>query len=161
MSDFIGIDIKGIDELSAKFDKLPPAVQDSVVDDVTEYMLNVLREYPPQKSVSRKQAYGRTFQSRRQQRWFFANLNAGKISVPHKRTQGVRRDWRQIDKGADSIIVNENPGALWTMDNQQQARLNALVGWKKVGDVLRERQREILRKAEGAIKKGMHKAGFK
>ncbi len=76
-NDFIAIDIVGLPELQAKLAKLPPEAQNAIVDDVSEYFLNVLREYPPQKSITRKAAYGVSFFSDKQRRFFFAALKSG------------------------------------------------------------------------------------
>lgn len=160
MADFIGLDIQGLPELRAKLKDAPPHIQDAVVEEVADYMLEVLRQYPPQRRVTRKAAYGRTFQSARQRRWFFAALNAGEINVPYRRTQGLRNAWRKVGKGRDLIIANENEGAVWTMDDERQARLNTLVGWKKIGDLVRERSKQIERKADAGLKKGLRKAGL-
>jgi len=160
MPDFVGIDVKGIPELQRALAKAPGFVQDAVTEDVADYMLNVLREYPPQKRVTRRQAYGRTFQSMRQQRWFFWALKNGVIRVPYQRTQAVRRGWKKVGSGRELIIANEEEGAFWTMDDYGQARLNKLVGWKKVGDIIRERASQIQRKAEAGVKRGLRKAGL-
>lgn len=87
--DFIGIDVQGIEETRAMLRKLPPEVQSAVVADVTKFLLNVFKSYPPQKYVSRAEAYPDAFTetgvgpgwfSDKQRRWFFANL--GDMNLP-------------------------------------------------------------------------------
>jgi hypothetical protein len=161
VSDFVGVDVRGLKELQQKLSRAPGFIQDAVTEDVADYMIEVFRQQPPPRHVSRRAAYGRTFQSRRQQAWFFWALNAGIISVPYRRTQATRRGWKKVGSGRELIIANESEGAVWTMDDQKQARLNALVGWKKVGDHIRERSRQIVRRAEAALAKGLRKAGIR
>ena len=160
MSDFIGIDISGIPELEKKLKLLPDAVQDAIVDEVSEYLLDVLKIYPPPKYVTRKAAYGKSFFTRRQQRWFFWALNNGYIRVPYHRTQGLRKAWRIIDSGRNSIIVNETQAALYTMDDEKQSRHEMLVGWKIISEILRERRNQIIRRAEAGARKAIKKLGL-
>ena len=54
----IGIDVRGLKELGSLFQKAPDAVQDAINVAVGDYLVNVLRSYPPQQYVSRKAAYG-------------------------------------------------------------------------------------------------------
>lgn len=155
----VGLEIKGLAELDAKLAKLPRFAVDAAADEAAKYMLEVLKEQPPPKYVSRKAAYGRTFQSDRQRRWFFANEMQNKI--PYRRTQALHDGWKIVGSGASLIIANEEEAAVWTMDDRQQARQPAMVGWKKVGTIFRERMRQVIRHAEAGIKKAMRKAGIK
>jgi hypothetical protein len=161
LSDFIGIDVLGDTELRGKLARLAPCVQDAVADEVGPYLLHVLQTYPPPHHVSRKAAYGKSFQTARQRKWFFWALDNGLINVPYHRTQGLRNAWKRIGSGREQILVNESEAAIWTMDDQRQARLNKLVGWQTIGLILRERASEIRRKGEAGMKKGIRKAGFK
>jgi len=94
--DFIAIDIEGLEPLVKGLDKLPQNIQDAAGDDVAKYLVNVLKKYPPPKRVTRKAAYGTTFFSDNQRKFFFAALRSGAISVPYRRTQAFARGWRQI-----------------------------------------------------------------
>ena len=48
----IGIDVSGLKELRELALKLPDAVQDAINVAVGDYLVNVLRAYPPQQYVS-------------------------------------------------------------------------------------------------------------
>jgi hypothetical protein len=157
MSDFVGIDVQGIEDVKKLMKNLPPAVQDQVVDDVSEYMLKVMRLNPPEKRVKRKTAYGVTFFTERQRRFFFAALRDGRINVPYNRTQGQSRGWKIIGKGKDALVVNETPGVLFTRDNDRQARLNKLVGWKTVAEEISTRAERIMEIANAAVKQALRK----
>jgi hypothetical protein len=62
----------GIDEITSRLRSLPIEYQKEVLDEAQKYAIDVLATYPPQKSVTRKKAYGVSFFSDRQRRWFFA-----------------------------------------------------------------------------------------
>lgn len=114
-----------------------------------------LRSYQPYKYVSRKRAYGQSFQSDKQRRWFFANLKDGKIDpgVPH-RTGKTQRGWqfKPMNKGAGFVIENQEPGAFFTRHETGQARLNALAGWKKTGAILKQVLPSAIKAAQAAVK---------
>lgn len=159
MSDFIAIDVQGIAQLQRLLHDLPPLVRDDVVDDVSRYLINVLHAYPPYKYVSRRQAYGRTFVSDKQRRWFFASLADGSLQIPYRRTQNLSRGWKQVGRGAQSIIANETPYAALMMGDSEQTRHAALIGWRTLEQTLDERADRITEVAEAAAKKAVRKAG--
>lgn len=171
-NDFIGIDIAGLPELLAKLQALPDEMQDQVTEAVATYLINVLRLYPSQRSVTRAQAYpdtppitndGRSvpgFFSMKQLRWFFAALNRGELDVPYKRTQGIARGWQAIGSGRNMIIANEAPGVMFVHDNQLQSRHEALVGWQKINSIISQRSPRLGEVMDGAIKKAIRKTGL-
>ena len=158
--DFIAIDVQGIDELMAKLAQLPDDMKDAISDDVLKYMKDVLQAYPPPKRISRKSAYGQTFFTEKQRRYFFWALNKGIINVPYGRTQDYRKAWEQVGTGYGSILANETPYAVYLQDDQQQSRLSAKIGWKKLGVVIKEHMKGILQIADGAVKKAIRKRGL-
>jgi hypothetical protein len=164
MSDFVGIDIQGLKELHGKFDRLIPACQDSICETVADYLVKQFQLYPPPNhSITRAQAYPETgdgFFSVKQRKWFFWALNSGRINVPYHRTQDMRKAWKKYGSGKNVMVANETQAAVFTMDDERQARFSKLVGWKKTADIIRERHTEIERQASIGLKKGMKKAGF-
>jgi hypothetical protein len=159
MSDFVGVDVSGIPEVQKMLASLPPAVQDAVVEDTADYLLNVLRTNPPEKRVTRKEAYGVTFFSDKQRRFFFAALADGRINVPYQRTQGQSKGWRKIGNGKNAMVVNETPGVIFTRDDERQSRLSKLIGWKTVSEEIRDRADRIKQIIEGAAKRAIKKVG--
>jgi hypothetical protein len=151
-NDFIAIEVQGLKELIAALEKLPPEAQDAAIDEASKYMLNVLRAYPPQKYVSRQSAYGKTFFSDKQRRFFFAALKDGRIGVPYSRTQSLSKGWKILDKGKDAMLVNESPHADLVMGDNQ-SRHAAKIGWKKHTQQLQERKARIIEVANAAVKK--------
>lgn len=161
MSDFVGVEVQGLDEFEAKLKKLPVEVQDFVVDDVSKYYINVFKaEQPPQNYVTRKAAYGVTFFTARQRRWFFAALREGLIDVPYKRTQALRNAWRQVGEGARSFIANDRPGAPFVVGDETQSRHEKLVGWFRAGELMEKRLPRALKIADAAVKKAIRKLGL-
>lgn len=166
MSDFIGIDVNEVLRSSkvvqAQLASVAPAVLDGVVDGVSEYLLSVFKLYPPPNhNITRKQAYGVTFFTAKQRRWFFWALNSGILRLPYRRTQGMRNAWRQEGKGAKSILVNETQAAVYTMGDNTQARFSKLVGWKTLEQIVTERRKQIearaLAEANKAIRRKLPK----
>lgn len=153
---FVAVEVQGLAELQAKLKQLPIEAQDMVVDDLNKYYLNVFRGYPPKNYVTRKAAYGVTFFTEKQRRWFFANLNEGNIDVPYVRTQQLSKGWRQVGSGRTSFLANERAGAPYVVGDDQ-SRHEAMVGWKKAVDVIKERMSKALQVADGAVKKAIRK----
>jgi hypothetical protein len=158
MSDFVGIDVQGIDQVDKLLKSIPPDAQDAVVDDVSQYMVRSLRLNPPEKRVKRKAAYGETFFTDKQRRFFFAALADGRINVPYDRTQQQSNGWEIIGKGKNAIVANQVPSVIFTRDNERQSRLSKLIGWKTVGDEIKDRMDKILYTANEAVKRVLKKA---
>jgi hypothetical protein len=161
MADFIGFEILGNKDLARKLERFPEPVQDAAIDEVTPYLINQWQLYPPRKRVTRRKAYGRTFDSAKQRRYFFWALNNGIITVPYRRTQRLRKGWRQVGKGRKSIIVNETPYAEYVQGNEdQQARLIKLVGWIPAVEVFEKRADKIDQKLFVGAQKELKKQGL-
>lgn len=114
-----------------------------------------LRHYPPQKYVSRARAGYKT--SPAQIRFFFAtgileNVG-GKIKLNrYKRTFETQKAWQIVGQGTyrPSLV---NSRAYYTMDDKGQARQPALVGWRKVSQVVRDNLKGAINSAASAINK--------
>ena len=160
-NDFIGIDVSGEDVLAAKLKGLPEAAQDEVTDAVSKHLLdNILRIYPPKNYVTRKAAYGQSFQTDRQRKWFFASLADGSLHVPYNRTQNLGKSWRQVGQGRSSFLANEMPGAKFVIGDGTQSRHEKMVGWLTVSQTLQRHSKSIMDKANEAIKKAIKKVGL-
>jgi hypothetical protein len=157
----IRIDLLGVKELNAKLSKLPEEVADTALTDVQDYMLNVLKsDQPTPNYVTRKAAYGQTFQSDKQRRWFFAALGDGRISVPYHRTQALSRGWHKVRSGLFGYIVNNMPGISFVMGERNQSRHEEMVGWKKVSQQIEDRKDKINKIIDAAAKKALRKLGL-
>lgn len=159
VDNLIGIDIQGLEQIERALKSLPPEVVNEASDELSKYLLNILRMYPPKNPVTRKAAYGQTFKSDKQRHWFFANLNEGNISVPYNRTQGLSKSWLVTGSGMKTIITSDTEAARWTMSDDQ-SKHEALVGWKKISTILVERAQKIEDTLAGAAKKAIRKLGL-
>ena len=155
-SDFVGIEIQGLEEIQRAMIKLAPEAIDEGVDEANKYALNVLRTYPPKKYVSRRQAYGVTFFSDRQRRYFFAALGRGEIQVPYRRTQQLSKGWKVVGQGKSSFIANETPYASLVMGGPgEQSRHPAAIGWKSAENVIKERAAQLVEKFNVGVKRAI------
>jgi hypothetical protein len=118
-----------------------------------------MEEYQPYKYVSLQQAYG-GFKSDKQRRYFFAALKDGRIQVPYKRTQTLRRRWQIIGNGRNTIIANETPYAQYVMGDNTQSRMHNLIGWKTLATRLKEHREKLEKVMYAAVKKTIHKLGL-
>ncbi len=109
------------------------------VEEVAGLLKDVLGEYPEQRSVSRRSAFGVTFFSDRQRRWFFAALRSGELSLPYSRTGALRDGWKLEPLGKNEVgLINEVPYAGYVMGKASQSRMMRMIGWKTVESVLKK-----------------------
>jgi len=160
MSNFVGIDVSGIEEIIAKINALPPKAQDEVVQGVNKYLVNVLKAYPPYKHVPFKKAYGKWF-SEKQRRYVMARITEGTITpgMPN-RSQRFSRNWKVVGYGKTSIIANEIPYGPYLVGDTSQARMPKKIGWSKLKDTIKNRMSKIIKIADAAVKKALHKVGL-
>jgi hypothetical protein len=127
----------GLEDVLWRIKSLPAEAQAEIVHDVGVYSLDVLeKKQPKQKYVTRKRAYGKSFFTRKQQRYFFWALKEGIIDVPYKRTGTLGRSW-SVKYGGNSwaTITNSAPYAPF-VQGFDQSRHEKLVGWKKLVDII-------------------------
>ncbi len=130
------IEIQGLEQVISRIKSLPDAAKTEVLTDVSGYALTVLKEEPKPKYISRFAAYGKTFFSDRLRKWFFAALNAGRISVPYHRTGALSAGWKAGVSANEVKFTNAVPYAPFVVGFAFQSRHEKLVGWKKVTDLL-------------------------
>jgi hypothetical protein len=163
MSDFVGVDIRGMEQVAKLLKNLPIEVQNAASDDVADYMLNVERLNPPYQYISRAQAYpnaqaGPGWFSAKQRKYVMAKIRSGEIAPgsPH-RTQTFSRGWRKEDKGVNAFLVNEVPYGIHLKD--PRANHMKLIGWKTIAEDIEKNMNQIMRKAEAAVQKAIRKLG--
>ena len=149
--------VRGLEEFKGYIDSLQRNLRGKATEWVSDWLIGNgsrgLKHYPPYKYVTRKSAYGQTFQSDKQRRYVMARIADGTIDpgAPH-RTGRLQRGWTRIGSGVRTRIVNEEPHALYVMDTQGQARQPAKVGWRKVAEIISTNIRGAVRHAESMIK---------
>ena len=160
--DLILVSADGLKELQAKLARLPDAVADDGVQAGNEYIVTAMQQQPPPNYVTRRAAYGVTFFTERQRRWFFWALNNNVINVPYKRNkrpQGIRNSWRVEGTGRLGFVANDAPGVGWVM-GENQSRHEAMVGWKKASAIIKERTAKIVRRFDAGVKKAIKRLGL-
>src|SRR5512146_3138969 len=138
----ITVKVRGIDELKKFLAELPYGTKREAIEAVTQYHVgneqHGSKHLVHYRYVSRKQAYGQTFQSEKQRRWFFAALRSGELHIPYKRTGATQAGWqyRLTNQGYNATIYNATKGARYAQGDDTQSRHEALVGHRKVSDVI-------------------------
>lgn len=157
----IKIEILNYKEIEAKLNKLPIEAADMCAGEVQDYLLNVMRtDQPSPNYVSRKAAYGQSFQSEKQRRWFFWALDTGAIEVPYHRTQALSKGWHIVNRGVLGYLVNYRKGASYVVGERNQANQPRVVGWKKASQQIEERLAKINKIIDAAAKKAIKKLGL-
>ena len=161
MPEFVDIQVSGIDAVLAKVIMLEsPDAQRSVMRDVAEFMRGKLQRYPAYRYVSRRQAYGQTFVSDKQRRWFFAALRSGELQIPYVRTRTLRNQWVIADApGGDVILRNYTDYAKWVQQGSTQSRMMTLRGWQTEDDVTAQNAAGIARVADESYNRYIKRIG--
>ena len=152
-----GFNIRGIEEIQAFFRKLPRGSLRTGMRAFGEYILGNeqrgLRHQEPYKYVSRKSAYGITFFTEKQRRWFWAN--GGPDMIGNNRTGESANAWTLVEKnnGYKISLQNQTRAAFYTRDDKGQARQPAKVGWRKTSAVVAANTAGAMRAANAAVKK--------
>lgn len=167
----IKVTIVGMDKIEAKLKLLPDAVADAGIEAADNYLLRAIidKETPQPKHVSRAQAYPGSFavtptgkriqgyQSYKQFKFVRALVAAGK--VPYRRTNETRNSWKIEGAGRTAFLTNNSPAAEWVY-SEHQARLNQLVGWRRVSQIIDKYTKNIVAAFDRAVVKGIKKAGL-
>ena len=153
-----------IDRIREKLKALPPAAGDAGVEQASNYLINVLvrKEIPPYKYVSRREAYGRTFQSDKQRRWFFWALRSGKLVIPYRRRSprgGLAASWIITGSGMERKLENRLPAAYWVY-SQNQAKQLGLAGWKRISAILSQYEKNIVASFERGVRSAIARLGL-
>ena len=155
------------ERVQKQLSRLPHAVIPACEMAVANYILNqiITKNVPPEKRVTRKSVYGKSFQSLRQQRWFFWAWRHGMIDVPYQRRGkhgGISTQWHIITEKEKGIILrNDDPAAKYVYGDDTQNKLLGVIGWPKIGPLLEEKARNVggvlKRAADKAIKDSLKK----
>lgn len=164
---WVGISVTDSKAVAEMIKKLPKPIADAVSDSIAEYMIKVYRNYPPYKYVSRKRAFGKTFESEKQRRYFFWALKNGIIRIGNHRTHRLSRGWKQQGSGQKSIIINEVPYSPFVQgDEFIQSRMMGLIGWEQFDEAYENRFAKpglgtAAKVIYGAVRKAIRSVGLK
>lgn len=168
MSDFIGLEVKGVERLTGMFAKLPEAVQDEIVPDLSKYVVDTLKAYSPYRYVSRSSAYGVVsrdgappgYFSWGQFRYVMMMIHKGGISIPYKRTQNLAKNWKVIGNDRNAIVANEAPYAQYVQGDDTQSRHEAGVGWQTMSATIKAHNNTLMKRAIRAANRAAKRLGF-
>lgn len=161
MSDFIGIEVTGLEPMIQGFNRLPDVAQDRAIENVSIVLMESIKQYPQYKHITRKQAYPPTgWQSEKQRRYVMASITDGSIKVPYSRTMGLASAWHTVGKGKSMKIVNSNPAVVYAHSDTQQSRLLGMIGWEKITAFLQKRNALIQKAAEAGVNQAISEVGL-
>lgn len=162
----VNFKVRGIEAVQSFLASVPRGAVRVALEAFTEYVIGNdargLKHNEPYKYVSRKAAYGVTFFTPKQRRFFFWALREGKIDPGSgARTGKTSAAWKAVPSanGYQMKITNDTPGAYYTRDDKGQARQPAKVGWRKVTAVLVANYQGGLRAAVAAVNKYLKEKG--
>ncbi len=146
--------VRGVEEVQAFIKKVPYGAVKIALNAIGEYFLgndiHGLRHYEPYKYVSRKRAYGQTFQSDKQRRWFWAN--GGPDMIGNNRTGATASAWqmKETNSGYGITLENKSEGAKWIWSDKQ-ARQPAMVGHRTAREKIASNMAGAMRHARAAV----------
>jgi len=157
----ISFKIRNLDKVKKYLDSLPRGVTFVALEAISKWLVgdsqSGLRHPEPYKFVTRKSAYGFSFFTDRQRRWFFWALGAGKINPgQNNRTGKSTEAWtytpQEKGKNYSFRLVNDTPGGYWTRSDKYQARQLGKVGWWKIAKVVAKNLPSAIKAARAAVK---------
>lgn len=161
MPDFVDVQVSGIESVLEKLLQIEsPATQRAVMQDVGHYIQGKLKRYPPYQYVSRKSAYGVTFFTDKQRRWFFAALRSGELQIPYPRTRTLRNQWVVADApGGDVVVRNFTPYVKHVQQESTQSRMMQKRGWQTEVQIVRENAAGIAQTANESYNRYIKRIG--
>ena len=156
----VNFKIRNIAAVQSFLRSVPRGVLKVVLEAFTEYIVgndaHGLKHNDPYKYVIRKFAYGVSFFTDKQRRWFFWALRTGQIDPGSgTRTGKTSEAWKAVSSagGYQYKITNDTAGGYYTRDDKGQARQLAKVGWRKVSKVLADNYLGAIRAVVAAVKR--------
>lgn len=150
MSNFIGIDVQGIATIQNRLSKLPQEAKDLGVETANEYIVNIMREYPPKPTAPF------VWSSDKQRKYVMAKIREGGYTG---RTQQLRNAWKTVGEGYKQIVANETPYAQFVQDENQIIG-HTTNGWSTIASNMKAKGSEILKRFDAGVKKAIKKLGL-
>ena len=156
----VSFKIRNVERVKKYLENVPKGTVRVALIAISEWLIgdsqSGLRHPEPYKYVSRKSAYGVSFFTPKQRRWFFWALNEGIIKPgQNNRTGESENAWHFTpqEKGKTYVykLQNDTPGGFWTRDDKRQARQLGKVGWWKVSMVVKKNMTGALKAARVAV----------
>jgi hypothetical protein len=159
----IKISARGIEEFNAFLKDLPKGTIKVGLAALADWMIGApgraLRHMEPYKYVSRKRAYGQTFQSEKQRRWFWAN--GGPDMIGNNRTGATANAWtsKATNSGYGVTLENPSEGAKHIWGDDTQAAQPAAVGHRTAGEKIKSNTKAAIRHMLAAVRAFLGKKG--
>ena len=142
MSD-VTVQVRGIEALQKFLSELPKGSKIAAIKAATEYLIgndsHGLKHLVAYNYVSRTAAYGQPFVSDRQRAYVMAMIHEGKITPgTENRTGALVEGWKYTtsNSGYSARIYNDVKGDPYVQGDESQARQPAMVGHRKMSDVI-------------------------
>lgn len=122
------------------------------------HLKSAMQVYPPQVRLTRKSVYGRSFQSDRQRKWFFAALREGKLQIPYRRTRNLANRWTVTDSNNGLTVEVGNNTAYGPMMQAQaaQGRYAKASGWQTEQQIIDREGPAVVTYVKDAIEKAVN-----
>jgi hypothetical protein len=145
-NEFIAIDISGIPAIQERLKKLPKDAMDAGVETANEYLVNVMKQYPP------KPTSPFVWSSDKQRRYVMAKIREEGYTG---RTQNLRNNWKTVGEGYKQMVANESPYAQFVQGDNQIIG-HASNKWSTIESIIKT-NKEWLKKFEAGVKKALRK----
>lgn len=150
----------GPDELRIKFAEMAdPKGLRALVEAAARQLIGKVKKYPSAKRLSRREVYGTTFKTVKQQRWFFAALRDGRLEIPYVRGQNGKSE----NLGQSwTVEMRDDTTAAWgtqvsyaplMQDPDRQSMYAKAVGWRDVREVSQEEEPALQEVIERGLKR--------
>ena len=150
----ISFKIRNLDKVKKYLASLPRGVTFVALKAISEWLVgdsqSGLKHPEPYKFVTRKSAYGFSFFTDKQRRWFFWALQSTEAWTFTPQEKGKNYSFR---------LVNDTAGGYWTRSDKYQARQLGKVGWWKVAKVVAKNLPSAIKAARVAVKAYLDKKG--
>lgn len=146
--------MRNIEQVQAYIKKVPYGSVKVALKALGEYFLgndrHGLGHYEPYRHVARAKAYGKSFFTEKQRRWFWAN--GGPDMIGNNRTGASASAWRMKETNGGYGITLENPseGARWLWSDKQARQLQ-MVGHRTAAQKIATNIAGALRHAKAAV----------
>jgi len=154
----VSIKVTGIDKIYKKLGAVQGAkFQRALLQAAGKHLKSKVSRYPKRKSVTRKQAFGKPFQSKKQRGWFFASLADGTLELPYKRSGNFGRKWYVRPMAGFKTKVGHPYDYADYIQGAGQSRMMEIIGWKKLEDVAEDERAGMERAAQKIIEYALRK----
>lgn len=158
----IKVEVTGAQALQKSLGRFPHELAGQVATRLEQYFRRALPQmYPNYKYVSRQSAYGRTFFTDRQRKWFFAALNSGELQLPYRRSKELGQSFKVTRMGDNGLsISNTAPYARYVIGDVTQSRHAAKIGWKTLSAWVQSKTAEINARIKEAVETAKRRSGL-